>query len=560
MTWALQQLRLPIATPTSVPRIDFHLKIIILLLLVFLIKAAPIPVIEPETTDWVDTPKERGTLTIIFSCGTALGLCVWTGVHLNVDPSASGGYKQSTIETVSRLLGKLVWALIALFAPDIVLTVAVHQFLVAYEYQQAKKKHMEPKKQMELKMAFFATMGGFCIEEMTVDGPRWKSLKVDTLRRLRTMDIIHDYPLSEIDDKSKASGIAKILVCFQTGWILLQCLARHLNGLHITMLEMNTAVHVLFAIVMYGVWWRKPFDVAYKEAFDAANETARASFLAAFRAAHPAALKSESEFMEGHNLPTDRNTPDTSAAPGIPSPNSLTGATEPDINQLGLSEPTHNTTDLISMFSTSTPQAEALQGFIGRSASSSVPHFAELVSEAKKTTEKTFRQHFDRAAADFDTNIGVTSDIVERSTATGIFIAAQKAIETAKKTPPHAACRSNSTIPSIVPRVLGVFYGAMHMLKWNSDWFPTPIEHLLWKIACVAGSAAVLPIGVMSLIPFISSRHNYYRIFLLILCTCLWVLFGIARFYIIAESFISLRKLPVEAYEMPSWTNSMPHI
>ncbi|KAI5793950.1 hypothetical protein FPQ18DRAFT_238479, partial [Pyronema domesticum] len=218
---------------------------------------------------WADTPRERGTLTILFSCGAALGLCVWTGVHLNVDPGASGGYKRSTIETVSRFLGKSMWALIALFAPDIVLTVALHQFLVAYEYQRAVNKFAEKKNaqsgegpvQMELKMAFFATMGGFCVEEMTVDGPRWKSLKVDTLRRLRTMDILHDYPLSEIDDKSKASGIAQTIACFQTGWILLQCLARHLEGLHITILELNTSVHVLIAIVMYGVWWNKPFDV-----------------------------------------------------------------------------------------------------------------------------------------------------------------------------------------------------------------------------------------------------------------------------------------------------------
>ncbi|CCX10696.1 Similar to hypothetical protein TRIVIDRAFT_192994 [Trichoderma virens Gv29-8]; acc. no. EHK19971 [Pyronema omphalodes CBS 100304] len=95
--------------------------------------------------NWADTPRERGTLTILFSCGAALGLCVWTGVHLNVDPGASGGYKRSTIETVSRFLGKSMWALIALFAPDIVLTVALHQFLVAYEYQRAVNKFAEKK-------------------------------------------------------------------------------------------------------------------------------------------------------------------------------------------------------------------------------------------------------------------------------------------------------------------------------------------------------------------------------------------------------------------------------
>jgi hypothetical protein len=75
MTWTYQQSRLPIATPTSVPRIDLYPKILTLLLLIFLIDAAPIPATQP-TTDWADTPRERGTLTILFSCGAALGLCV----------------------------------------------------------------------------------------------------------------------------------------------------------------------------------------------------------------------------------------------------------------------------------------------------------------------------------------------------------------------------------------------------------------------------------------------------------------------------------------------------
>jgi len=64
-----------------------------------------------------------------------------------------------------------------------------------------------------------------------------------------------------VRDKSKASGITKTVTIVQTGWVLLQCLGRDLEGLHITLLELNAAVHVVFAIVMYGIWWEKPFDV-----------------------------------------------------------------------------------------------------------------------------------------------------------------------------------------------------------------------------------------------------------------------------------------------------------
>lgn len=110
-------------------------------------------------------------------------------------------------------------------------------------------------------VAFFAFMGGFCIEINTVNGPIRKTLSLNGLCRTRTMKIVHDYSLSEIKDKSKASTIAKAVTIFQTTWILLQCLGRVTSNIHITFLEVNTAVHVVIAIVMYAIWWHKPLDV-----------------------------------------------------------------------------------------------------------------------------------------------------------------------------------------------------------------------------------------------------------------------------------------------------------
>lgn len=98
---------------------------------------------------------------------------------------------------------------------------------------------------MTLKMAFFATMGGFCNEEMTEDGPQWKSLDFDVLLRSKTMHMVNNYPYIPIKDKSKAGGVAKVIACMQTGLILLQVLGRYLDQLHITLLEINTSVHVV---------------------------------------------------------------------------------------------------------------------------------------------------------------------------------------------------------------------------------------------------------------------------------------------------------------------------
>lgn len=74
--------------------------------------------------------------------------------------------------------------------------------------------------------------------------------------------------------------------------------------------------------------------------------------------------------------------------------------------------------------------------------------------------------------------------------------------------------------------VVGAFYGAIHLTKWNSIWFSTQTEHLLWRISCCIGSVAVLPIGISTMLPFIPYRRSTFRILCICLCTVLWIMFG----------------------------------
>ncbi|KAF8246301.1 hypothetical protein K440DRAFT_530686, partial [Wilcoxina mikolae CBS 423.85] len=70
-------------------------------------------------------PNTRGTVSILFSCAATLGLCVWTALHLNVERAGASEIKNTA---ASRFLGKFIWSFVALIAPEIVLTVALHQF------------------------------------------------------------------------------------------------------------------------------------------------------------------------------------------------------------------------------------------------------------------------------------------------------------------------------------------------------------------------------------------------------------------------------------------------
>ncbi|KAI5787394.1 hypothetical protein FPQ18DRAFT_262954, partial [Pyronema domesticum] len=219
-----------------------------------LVNALPIPNYSDRLV-WANTPDTRGTLTIVFSCGAALLLCIWSGIHSNVNPNADDDDKKGAKLTIAKVVGKAALASIALLAPDIVLTVALHQLLVALQYQEALNA---PEDQP---MSFFATMGGFCFSETTIQGFHRRSLAFDTLLHPKTMEIIRKQPLSDIEDKSKASGIAKTVAAFQIFWIILQVIGRYIGRLHITLLELNTCIHVVLAILTYAIWFRKPLDV-----------------------------------------------------------------------------------------------------------------------------------------------------------------------------------------------------------------------------------------------------------------------------------------------------------
>ena len=73
----------------------------------------------------------------------------------------------------------------------------------------------------------------------------------------RPLDISKKY----LQDKSKANGLAKSLVCLQASWFCVQCLVRVGQALPVTLLEINTFAHSVCALLVYILWWYKPLDV-----------------------------------------------------------------------------------------------------------------------------------------------------------------------------------------------------------------------------------------------------------------------------------------------------------
>lgn len=85
---------------------------------------------------------------------------------------------------------------------------------------------------------------------------------------LTKLGILPPIPVETINDKSKADLMAKLLVCVQGSWMLVQALGRKIDGLPLTLLELNTIMHVVCAILMYVLWFNKPQDVQTPLEFD----------------------------------------------------------------------------------------------------------------------------------------------------------------------------------------------------------------------------------------------------------------------------------------------------
>ena len=66
---------------------------------------------------------------------------------------------------------------------------------------------------------------------------------------------------AEIQDKGKSDWLAKSLVLLQTSWFVMQCIARAIEHLPVTHLEIVTLAYAAMNFVIYIFWWNKPLNV-----------------------------------------------------------------------------------------------------------------------------------------------------------------------------------------------------------------------------------------------------------------------------------------------------------
>lgn len=103
--------------------------------------------------------------------------------------------------------------------------------------------------------------------------------------------------------------------------------------------------------------------------------------------------------------------------------------------------------------------------------------------------------------------------------------------------------------------LLPIVYGGIHLAAWGFE-FPSPVESVLWKISCLFIMSTVIPVILVgALIEYL--RPNFIWVSAFVLYSGVY---AVARIFLVLESFLSLRHVPIGVYAAVPWVQNIPHI
>jgi hypothetical protein len=122
----------------------------------------------------------------------------------------------------------------------------------------SKREEFKP---WTMQQAYFAVLGGFVADAKSFWSAEHLTFTPSGIIELAKAGLLPTLTSDSVEDKSKADALAKMLVLVQTGWFLVQCVARLIQGLPLTLLELHTVTHIFCALGMYIIWFKKPYNV-----------------------------------------------------------------------------------------------------------------------------------------------------------------------------------------------------------------------------------------------------------------------------------------------------------
>jgi hypothetical protein len=424
--------------------------------------------------------------------------------------------------------------------------------------------------------AFYANMGGFVIDTKPLDGKEYipGSPRLTFTPRgilfLALNDILPNEAESFINDKSKANSFAKVITCMQGGWLVIQCIARLAYQLPITLLEINTIGHVLCAFAMYIFWFSKPLDineptVVSSDKFENIGRVCALMWMNSAVSSAAMEMRSgtiekdtELESLLFHDLSAGESSGRLLPSPTIVSPSEE--KTKFGISEGQILNGTGFTLNPRSLRFSKNKITKAEQSQIK---SDSVESGAgeQMFLEVDDTDIQRWRM----ASQVLQANPTLLSDSYFKKIAPQPPITFKSwkfkdlVCERRRDYPLHELGGGGFYIFVFLPLATAL-YGGLHSAAWN-EYFPTPAERDLWRYSSIIAASSgpmfsiVLTLwGTLASVGVVLDGLAYMSIGIVILA------FSASQIFLVIEAFISLRELPLAAYDTPRWLQVIPHI
>lgn len=413
---------------------------------------------------------------------------------------------------------------------------------------QTEAVYQRPIKADEWTLAhgFYGSMGGFAIDLETTDESlaslfgdhKRLTLTARGVALLAKCGHIPDISDHEIRDKNKADGLAKLLVCIQAGWMIVQVISRAATGLATTLLEVHTVAHVVCALVMYVIWWHKPRQVESPTLLkgDCLWPLVMYMFLASRMSA-----KTNPRKRGSLNPPA----PELQALVYVESPSTRVDRSD----ELGSMEGCFRLRDDDRV--PASPVAEddgtARQRQLAARAVSLYPALRSQLAGERKSRflpsahyELRLDEYLQPYAVDWP-NAGLLR-------------------------------RTQSLVMGMTLWGASMAFGAIHVAAWDY-FFPTSLEQLFWHLSSVwvtfCAAFWLMTNMLAHLFPVIDHvwiAYNKRKLnwcwfgvitFLCILCGASYI---VSRAYLVIEAFVSIRLVPSNVYQTPAWSQIFPHL
>lgn len=456
---------------------------------------------------------------------------------------------------------------------------------------------------------FYAAMGGFVVDldsaflqsqPRFVEGVTRLTVTPKGVRLLAKCGHLPYIRKDDIADRSKTDELGKFLACLQASWMLVEVCTRLVLGVSITLLEVTTLGHVLCALVLYLLWWHKPRWIREPTRLEGdwvaplcafmymastvSGSTEGASGLHQRFAGGRSEISTLGYFVINQEQDKSRKDPESEAPSNSPP---LPGnKTEIEDLQDGFfanrplvgssSTPLHGAEDSDTRTRSESEEVDGITRARRHLASQAVTQYPAVRTlmqnptpdDVRKyhTASKVYPEMPKRFMRHVESSLPLSRSWLECETE-------------------HLVCLNASNWPSdellrttgglamgTILWTTSIAFSAVHVAAWYAS-FPSVIEAWLWRSASVYIGFSGLLWSAMHITAQYSGRiwWLWYNVLIgeapgritaivTLMCVACGAAYVFSRAYLIVGSFVSLRSLPEDAFLIPQWTLSVPHL